>query len=154
MEQVVAQVTRLVLDSLARDKERVAADLTRADIESRVRRIDAAGDTREALVASVAEFSTSLDVGTSFDSYLSKIEGILATGDVGGALRFYHHKGIVPQVGPLLGLKPIEYAALVRRLVAAGQGAALCALVRSKLPFLADGGQASGVHFVSGRADR
>jgi hypothetical protein len=50
----------------------------------------------------------------------------------------------------MMGLKPVEYAALVRRLVAAGQQAALCAIVRAKLPSLAAEGQASGIHLAAG----
>jgi hypothetical protein len=149
VEQVVARVDRLVLDSLARDKERVAADLTRADIESRVRRIDPAGATREALVGSVGALATSLDAGALFDSHLIAVDEVLAAGDVSRALRCYHHKGIVPQIGPVLGLKPVEYAALVRRLVAAGPRAALCALVRAKLPSLVADAQSSGVHLAA-----
>jgi hypothetical protein len=144
VEQDVARVKDLIVENLKRDKERVAADLTRAEIETRIRRMNAAGDTRDSLVASVNALTATLDPGEMFDRHVVAVESVLATSDVDRALKFYHHKGIIPQIGPLLGLKPVEYSSLVRRLVAAGARAPLCGIIRAKLPSLGAIGPQSG----------
>jgi hypothetical protein len=77
-----AHVRSLVLENLARDRERVAADLTRAVIETQIRRMNAAGDTRENLVASVTALTATLDPGAVFDQHIAAVDSVLASNDV------------------------------------------------------------------------
>lgn len=104
-EEVVPQIKRRILDRLGANREKVVSDLTRQEIEVRLRTFGAGQDGVEAIVKTFSESAKAIDPRVIYQNWQNKIDAVITANDFQGALRYYKTKGLPAEAGTVLGCR-------------------------------------------------
>src|SRR5262249_40003432 len=104
-DETVAQVKSRVLDLLKKNSIQVISNLSRQEMELKLRLIGKGGDGAEAVATAFTSACAAINPTEIYKRWETEIGRVIAENDYSAALRYYKIKGLASEAGAVFGLK-------------------------------------------------
>ncbi|HYG24684.1 MAG TPA: AAA family ATPase [Verrucomicrobiae bacterium] len=104
-DETAAQVKSRVLESLKRNSVQVISNLTRQEMEMKLRRIGKGEDGAEALATAFTSACAAINPTEIYKRWETEIGRVSTDNDFSAALRYYKIKGLASEAGAVFALK-------------------------------------------------
>ncbi len=129
--EAIGKVRFRVFDLLKRNRVRVISNLTRQEVETKLRLVGKGGDGAEALTAAFTTACAAINPNEIYKRWENEIARVVAENDYLGALRYYKTKGLASEAETIFGLK---YQDLIMRWLRSENAQEFIEALRSVLP--------------------
>jgi hypothetical protein len=129
--KIIPATQSRVFDIFSKNRVRIISNLTRQEIETKLRLFGTGEDGSEALTTAFTNAYANIDPGSIYRRWEAEVARTLAKQDYTAALRYYKIKGLSAEAGVVFGLK---YQEQVMRWLRSNEADAFIVALRSAVP--------------------